>query len=84
MEVIKGECGLISKGIIHRDLKPANILFHGKQIKIIDFGYCQINDSTKPNIDYNVGSPSYMAPEAFLDNEYSEKTEVWAIGVTLY
>jgi len=25
-----------------------------------------------------------MSPEAFLKNQYSEKSEVWALGVTLY
>lgn len=73
-EVLKGECSLIGKGIIHRDLKPANILLHNGEAKIIDFGYCDIKGHKKPSLDYNVGSPSYMSPEAFLHNEYSEKS----------
>jgi serine/threonine-protein kinase ULK/ATG1 len=40
--------------------------------------------SKKPSIYYNVGSPSYMAPETFALNQYSEKSDVWALGVTLY
>lgn len=67
-EVLKGECSLIGKGIIHRDLKPANILLHNGEAKIIDFGYCDIKGHKKPSLDYNVGSPSYMSPEAFLRN----------------
>jgi serine/threonine-protein kinase ULK2 len=70
-EILKGMCSLVGKGIIHRDLKPANILMHNGQAKIIDFGYCEIKGYPKPKLEYNVGSPSYMAPEAFLDNEYS-------------
>jgi len=32
----------------------------------------------------NIGSPFYMAPEAFIDNIYGNKTDVWAFGITLY
>jgi len=74
----------MSKRIIHRDLKPANILLHNDQAKIIDFGYCEIQGHERPSFEYNVGSPSYMSPEAFLSNHYSEKSEIWAIGVIFY
>ena len=33
---------------------------------------------------YNVGSPRYMSPEAYQDNIYSEKSDIWGIGVTFY
>lgn len=33
---------------------------------------------------FNVGSPAYMSPEAFLKTLYSEKSDVWALGVILY
>jgi serine/threonine protein kinase len=33
---------------------------------------------------YNVGSPAYMAPEAFNENQYSEKSDVWALGIVLH
>ena len=48
--------------IVHRDLKPANIMMHDDNPKIIDFGYCEIEGYKKPDLQYNVGSPSYMAP----------------------
>ena len=32
--------------------------------KIIDYGYCDIHGFSKPPQKYNVGSPSYMAPES--------------------
>lgn len=40
-------------------------MLHNDIPKIIDFGYCQIKGYTKPTLQYNVGSPSYMAPESF-------------------
>lgn len=32
----------------------------------------------------NIGSPYYMAPEAFIDNIYGSKTDVWSFGIILY
>lgn len=37
-------------------------MLHNEKPKIIDFGYCEIAGYTKPTLEYNVGSPSYMAP----------------------
>jgi serine/threonine protein kinase len=34
--------------------------------------------------DMNIGSPFYMSPEAFLDNVYGRKTDVWSFGIILY
>jgi serine/threonine protein kinase len=49
---------------MHRDLKPSNILFsESNQPVICDFGYCEIvGYLPKPTLQYNVGSPAYMAP----------------------
>lgn len=32
----------------------------------------------------NVGSPLYMSPEALMYTKYSEKSDIWAIGITAY
>eukprot|EP00919_Chromeraceae_sp_WS-2016_P060559 GHVR01143848.1.p1 GENE.GHVR01143848.1~~GHVR01143848.1.p1 ORF type:complete len:120 (+),score=14.06 GHVR01143848.1:377-736(+) len=37
-----------------------------------------------PDVFYNVGSPSYMSPEAYKRNVYSDKSDIWALGVVLY
>ena len=33
---------------------------------------------------FNVGSPSYMAPEAYQRTLYSEKSDAWALAMILY
>lgn len=75
--MLQGYLHISSKNIIHRDLKPDNILFKvrgcaSKGLAIIDFGYCEMEEvANKPDIYYNVGSPKYMAPEAYAENCYS-------------
>lgn len=85
-QIVEGYKSLKDHKIIHRDLKPSNILLTNDLIpKISDLGYCEIDGFLpKPKMFYNVGSPSYMAPEAITKNTYSEKSDVWALGTILY
>ncbi|MBG0560190.1 serine/threonine protein kinase [Actinoplanes sp. NEAU-A11] len=73
-------------GIIHRDLKPDNILLDGsRQTRLTDFGIARILNlpsMTTPNAV--VGTPHYMAPEAFHGTTPSPATDVYALGVLLY
>ncbi|MEU4424048.1 protein kinase [Actinoplanes sp. NPDC024001] len=76
-------------GIIHRDLKPDNILLStegGKpETRLTDFGIARILNlpsMTTPNAV--VGTPHYMAPEAFHGTTPSAATDVYALGVLLY
>lgn len=76
-------------GIIHRDLKPDNILLLEKngrlETRLTDFGIARILNvpsMTTPNAV--VGTPHYMAPEAFHGVTPSSATDVYALGVLLY
>ncbi|NMO51206.1 protein kinase [Actinoplanes sp. TBRC 11911] len=77
-------------GIVHRDLKPDNILLKtDKQgrldTRLTDFGIARILNTpsmTTPNAV--VGTPHYMAPEAFHGVTASPATDVYALGVLLY
>lgn len=46
-------------------------MFRNGEPLIIDFGYCEKMGSKKPKMFYNVGSPSYMSPEAYFKTFYS-------------
>ena len=74
--------------IVHRDLKPENFLveindINNPIIKLIDFGFaCHIPKSGYMNSFF--GSPIYTAPEIIQKWSYSEKVDLWSIGVILF
>lgn len=74
----------IRKGIIHRDLKPANIFLKNGIPKIADFGFSKMMNAPKEKVYYNVGTPLYMSPQTIIHNKYSEKSDMWSIGVLYY
>ncbi|CAD8199399.1 unnamed protein product [Paramecium pentaurelia] len=84
-QISLGIQALHNKKIIHRDLKPANILIHQNVYKLADFGFALIEDQIESIIKrFNVGTPLYMAPEILLKNQYSEKSDIWALGIMTY
>ncbi|CAD8137639.1 unnamed protein product [Paramecium octaurelia] len=73
------------KGFIHRDIKPANILLSGNEPKLADFGFAiPIWQARIQQRNINVGTPLYMSPQALGDYDYSEKGDVWAVGVVYF
>ena len=84
-KITEGTQALTHEYMIHRDLKPANVMVDSKgSVKIIDLGYCEIIMAKKVMKTFNVGSPSYMAPEAYNKTLYSQKSDAWALGMILY
>ena len=66
-------------------MKPENILLDSKnnnQIKVIDFGTAQKFDPNK-KMNQTYGTAYYIAPEV-LNGDYTEKCDIWSIGVILY
>lgn len=77
---------LHENNIAHRDIKPENFLLFSDEdvnnIKLIDFGLAQkVTEDVvmnKPN-----GTAYYIAPEV-LKGEYTNKCDIWSLGVVLY
>ena len=78
---------LMSKGVIHRDLACRNILVGDNELlKICDFGLA------KETLEYTSALKTrlpirWMAPEALLRGEFSEKSDVCvstALSIRLY
>ncbi|CAK58292.1 unnamed protein product (macronuclear) [Paramecium tetraurelia] len=73
------------KGFIHRDIKPANILLKGNEPKLADFGFAvPVWQARIQQRNINVGTPLYMSPQALKHQDYSEKGDVWAVGIVYF
>ncbi len=80
-------------GVVHRDLKPDNVFVVPQpdgsvRAKLLDFGVAHLMDSheytrlTKTGV--LIGTPSYMAPELLADQRADARSDVYALGVTMY
>jgi len=74
-----------ARRVIHRDIKTQNVFLTGNNtVKIGDFGISKVLETTCQNANTVVGTPYYMAPEACKSEPYTSKSDVWALGCTLY
>jgi len=72
--------------VIHRDIKPENIMLleHTNEIRLLDLGLAYLPgidmaDAVKPG-----GTIRYMAPELLQGVPANARSEVFALGVTIY
>ncbi len=72
-------------GVLHRDIKPSNlILDHSGTIWVTDFGLARLDDQAGLTSTGDlVGTLRYMAPER-LKGEVDTRTDIYALGLTLY
>jgi len=74
-----------SKGIIHRDIKPSNILFDSSGESFLsDFGIATSKSFKDDDGEWLVGTPAYMSPEQARGEHVDGRSDVYALGVTLY
>lgn len=73
------------KGIIHRDIKPSNILFDSTgEAFLSDFGIAKSQSVADDEGEWLVGTPAYMSPEQVQGKPLDGRSDVYALGVTLY
>lgn len=75
------------RGVVHRDLKPSNLFVEANgRTEVLDFGLAKsIADDvlalTKTGMI--VGTPAYMSPEQCRGEPVTDRTDVYALGVTI-
>ena len=97
LPAVRGIIEQIAKGLqafhrlemVHQDLKPDNIMLDGTgTVKILDFGATRvagIMEIATPIEQINLlGSAAYAAPEYFLGENGSSRSDVFSLGVIAY
>jgi len=89
LQLLSGVAYLHQRKVAHRDLKPENVLLASRgpapQVKLADFGLAKVNQ--KATMTRGVGTPLYMSPELFDDNERPDNSshifqqDVYALGI---
>src|SRR5689334_12118560 len=83
------------QNIVHRDLKPLNIMVQddvpiAEGVKILDFALAKIKSGellgsfVQAQTSGLMGSPFYMAPEQWSDEEPDARADIYSLGVILY
>ncbi|MEM6528351.1 MAG: protein kinase, partial [Chloroflexota bacterium] len=74
------------RNIIHRDLKPENVLVVDGEVKVLDFGLSVVKRQKKRDTAETAiaGTLAYMAPELLYEQEASESSDLYAVGIITY
>ena len=85
-QALRGVTAAHRAGIIHRDLKPANLMIAKDDIvKVMDFGIAKRQGATgATKVSTSIGTSLYVAPEQILGRAVDYRTDVYALGITLY
>jgi serine/threonine-protein kinase len=74
------------QNVVHRDIKPANIMFNPEadELKITDFGIARLTDASRTKTGIVLGTPSFMSPEQLEGRSLDGRSDLFALGVSLY
>jgi eukaryotic-like serine/threonine-protein kinase len=89
-QVLHALIALGHAGITHRDVKPDNIVIDRLPdsrtvLKLVDFGIAkEADDEASRTVDQMVGTPGYMPPEQVRGEGIDARSDIYALGATLY
>lgn len=89
LQVVEGLEAALALGVLHRDVKPSNCFVDGTgKVKVGDFG---LSVSTEVRAETQLtqsgaflGTPAYASPEQLRGDELDQRSDIYAVGVTLY
>jgi TolB-like protein/tRNA A-37 threonylcarbamoyl transferase component Bud32 len=81
-------------GLVHRDIKPANLILTrdekgGLLVKVVDFGLVKMAAEQSDDADMSdpgtfLGTPRYASPEQFSGGKIDIRSDLYALGITLW
>ncbi|GAC1478900.1 MAG: hypothetical protein NVS2B11_02710 [Acetobacteraceae bacterium] len=80
----KAVAALHRAGVVHRDIKPDNVILAPGGLKLIDLGVARLPHLEEFAAADVPGTPSYMAPELLAGQPGDERSDLFALGVTLW
>lgn len=92
LQVCDALAAIHAAGVIHRDIKPGNIFLERNEsgakerVKVVDFGIARVEweETRITNIGSPVGTPGYMSPEQEAGIEVDARSDLFALGASLY
>ncbi len=71
--------------VVHGDIKPSNIhIGFNDTVRLLDFGIAKTLRANHEATTHNFGSPGYCSPERLTRSRVDQRSDLWALGATLY
>jgi len=95
IQVSRALIAAADRSLVHRDLKPGNIMLTLSEsspakieVKVIDFGLAKATSAVTGEMELTrgefVGTPAFASPEQFAGGSIDARTDIYALGVTLW
>lgn len=78
------------QGILHRDIKPSNIMLDATEeghwnAYVMDFGLARLTtEESRTQAGFLMGTPAYLSPEQAAGQPFDRRSDVYALGISLY